>query len=357
MAIQAYQAQQGLLPYLPGLLSGLGPLVVTGSQALYRDWNNRQLVQSAAPKNTTSTVSYRKPVQTNYGFGNSIGGDTNHNATVVNTNNAHTTNVYGRNSSHNARSSSSSYPSNYTQMYRRRRTRGRWPAGGRAKFRGRRTGYGRRRVGLYGRSWGTTKEKKFLDTVLTHTPTNDNLWERAIDSLNNLPQGAGVSDRLGEKVTLTTIGLNFDVYVNGVLSTGDETDPKRVCIALVLDKQSNGTGGTVVAGDIFENTQSASSFLNMENSHRFKVLRRWDVILNSHYLGATTGHEIGYDSAMIKVHKKCKIPIMQSGATATLAAIKSNNISVWMFSSSSGPGGVHKNATMNGRARVRYVDA
>lgn len=229
----------------------------------------------------------------------------------------------------------------------------------------RRTGYGRRRVGLYGRPWGAF-EKKYKDTFVHETPlAGPGFWDVQITSINNLLQGADVSERLGEKFNIKSIDMDFTVYGEQLEITGPNVGflgPIRVSVAMVLDKQSNGTAGTVSASDIWQNVQEPGSKLNMANSHRFSILRRWDVILEPKQVGwaqgGTGAPQVTWSMAVIKKFIKCNIPIMQEGSLATEANIKSNNISIWCHSFRTGSGpGTPPVPNCSFDFRIRYTDA
>lgn len=245
--------------------------------------------------------------------------------------------------------------------------------GGRARFKGRRTGYGRRQVGLYtrgGRSpWGTIVEKKYYDKLTeTQVQPNHGSWTLlgqgaavGFSSINNIAQGTGASERLGQKIVITSIDVDFicSVPIPQVSPVfADNYGPVRVGMVLLLDKQFN--GASPAAADIFTDTTEAHSPIKMENKHRFNVLKRWERVLQpATGYSTTTGQTLVHNATVLQNYKKCKIPITQSSVGADLAGIPSNNVSLWFFFRGFGgtPSGAVPGMNITGHTRIRYIDA
>lgn len=205
--------------------------------------------------------------------------------------------------------------------------------GGRAVVRGRRTGYGRRKVGLYK---GKLVETKFHDIHGTDAPATSNVsqWEYVERSLNSIPQGTTAEERIGQKIVVTAINIDMTVYPPA--GRYGASGPVRWALVLLLDKQYN--GGTVGASDIFEDTADPGSMLSMKNKHRFKILKRWDMVFNPNVIeaaltgGGAPSPVSSFGMQVIRYYKKCRITIYQdgtAGGVSGLANIRSNNISLW----------------------------
>jgi len=117
----------------------------------------------------------------------------------------------------------------------------------------------------------------------------------------------------------------------------------------VLDKQCNGAAGayTGVAG-VFS-TDTPTSHVNLTNTNRYQILRRYIYSLNQ-TAGATTAWN--GTKVNLKMYRKCNIPIeYDSVATdGSLATIRSNNIFVCVDAA------INSATTFIGNFRVRYSD-
>lgn len=199
-------------------------------------------------------------------------------------------------------------------------------AGPRALVRGRkairryRAGYSRI-GGYYGRFFPGSTELKFLDTSLSGTI--DATGEVAPGGGTStgivlIPQGVTESTRVGRKCTIRSIQMK------GTMSLGTTTSSSLYLMTLIWDKQANGAYPAYT--DVFEDG-TITSHLNLANSGRFVVLKRWaGTIRNLTY--NDTGAAYGANSMMLKYYKKCNIPIEFSSTTGAITEIKSNNLFV-----------------------------
>ena len=80
-------------------------------------------------------------------------------------------------------------------------------------------------------------------------------------------------------VTSMSIRLTLSApHVDMGTTTTTTCGPIRVSLALVLDRQCNGASPS--ASDIWAQDLTLSH-LNMANSHRFKIIKKWDTVLNA----------------------------------------------------------------------------
>ncbi len=120
-------------------------------------------------------------------------------------------------------------------------------------------------------------ENKFVD-FQTDSDAFALTWARmedaTFDSVSGIVQGNGESQRIGRKVTLTSIHIKYRVFANAVES---QTAPQPDLVGrlvLVLDTQTN--AAALTATDVMDNGQTDDllSFRNLANTKRFRVL--WD---------------------------------------------------------------------------------
>lgn len=78
--------------------------------------------------------------------------------------------------------------------------------------------------------------------------------------------------RIGRKVTIKTIQVRGNVYLEQALTMASGTTPQITAkVMLIWDAQPNGTIATV--SDIWQVAGTPHSYLNLDNRDRFRVLR------------------------------------------------------------------------------------
>lgn len=203
-----------------------------------------------------------------------------------------------------------------------------------------------RTSGFYGRYNGNGgNEIKFFDTALSFNV--DNTGEvPATGQLTLIPQGVTQSTRVGRKCTITSIQIRASV----VNSPGASTAGATICyIWLVLDTQANGAAAAIT--DVFTTNDPQSALINMANSMRFKIMKRWTFDLNSQS-GVTTAYNPV--ARHIDYYKKCSLPVEYSSTTGAITEIRSNNL--FLLAGAVGPGTSDDTVGVNGACRLRYAD-
>lgn len=147
----------------------------------------------------------------------------------------------------------------------------------------RRSGYAlARRVAL-------NRERKYLDTIVTSLPfDNDNLATSTV-ALNVVPIGDTTNTRIGKKITLKA------VQVKGAISAGEESNVSA-SLLLVYDRNPNQQAALPLPADVVSFTALASGGAGLSNrdwSERFKILRRWNYAVTSGD-SATHAYAAGY---------------------------------------------------------------
>jgi len=197
--------------------------------------------------------------------------------------------------------------------------------------------------GYYGRFAGRNAEKKFFDTSLAFSM--DATGEvPATGQLNLIPQGVGESARIGRKALVKSIQIRGEaIYLPGADTVGCVTG----YIYVVVDTQCNGAAASVT--NVLTSTNLKVALSNVENSQRFKILKRIQFTLHSQ-----AGVSGAYSRAAqpIEFYKKCNIPINFDADTGVISEIRSNNI----FLIAGTDGQVDDTVDFAGTCRLRYTD-
>jgi len=187
-----------------------------------------------------------------------------------------------------------------------------------------------RRVGNYGRFGtqsrnGTGAEKKFFDTAISFN--FDNTMEvPATGQLALIPQGDTESTRDGRKAVVKSI------QIRGALTFAPAAAASAGTITylyLILDTQTNGAAAAIT--DVFTSNVSHSNMLQLNNSGRFRILKKWVHVYNSG-AGVTTAYNIVTKS--LEFFKKCNVPLDWNGTAGAITELRSNNIFLMAGSSS-----------------------
>lgn len=199
--------------------------------------------------------------------------------------------------------------------------------------------------GYYGRYSGAGGEKKFFDTNIGSDVTVTAALLRT--NLAIIAEGNGESNRIGRKVTVKNIHVQGIVALNSATSSNATSD--IVYCMIVLDKQTNGS--LFNATDLLD-TDGFTSFRNLANSHRFKVLKK--IVMDFSAGGGVesgVGHAYSENLTSFSINHKCSIDIEfdNSATTGVITSCRSNNI-YFVTQSGSGLCGI------TARARIRYTD-
>lgn len=146
--------------------------------------------------------------------------------------------------------------------------------------------------------------------------------------LAGLSQGVGETQRVGREVILKSLSLNGVVAFN---PTASSDAVEYFVMYVILDTQCNGGGGggtPCVLGDLFSTLAAGAEQLNMDNSARFRVLRKVQYTFNTQAYQATAGsttlpaEQLRHCQVWIPLN--CKVTY--SEATGIISSIRSNNI-------------------------------
>lgn len=216
----------------------------------------------------------------------------------------------------------------------------------RAASRNRRTG------GVIGRfqpSSGVT-ELKFIDTAYNITPiVAATVFNQ---SPNIIVQGTGPSQRVGLGVTIKSVQLRGTMrYDPGTASRGTDT----CYMYLILDKECNGVIPTAFGSDgVFTSDDLDVSHVNIANSFRFTILKKWIFNFNVQSLNpaGTQGYDLSYP---IEFYQKVDFPIKWQSINSDGALSSQTRNALWLITGSTDqtPLGTF---TMLGNMRLRYND-
>jgi len=180
-----------------------------------------------------------------------------------------------------------------------------------------------RRAGFYGRygrqalMLGNTPELKFFDTALNF---NFDLTGEvpATGQLALIPQGDTESTRDGRLAWIKSIQIRGQALF--APSTGAQA-AEVAYLYLVLDTQANGAAAAIT--DVFTSNVMSTNLLNLNNSGRFRIMKKWIISFNSG-AGVTTAYNNVVQQ--IEFYKKCNIKMDWSSTTGAITEIRSNNI-------------------------------
>ncbi len=241
--------------------------------------------------------------------------------------------------SRNGRSNGHARPSNTMSRSRKNGTR-------------RTGGYGGRFSGSRGAAGRFHQEMKFLDYTADTSVTAEG-WTITNNAIPIIPNGPGENERIGRKAVIRKIQLRYQVYGWDVGSSTVLLEGAVVRVVLYLDTQCNGAAAT--AAQIWQTTTDVSTFINMENSQRFKILYNKTHTLNPAVAGWDGAAKLTtLNRVQGKCFKKCAITIdYDDTGTGLLAEMKSNNIGLMFFKDTGTIGALRFEPTI----RLRYTDA
>jgi len=201
--------------------------------------------------------------------------------------------------------------------------------------------------GRYGRSakaMGIKPELKYFDTGLSFS-FDATAEVPATGQLALIPQGDTESTRDGRIAYIKSIQIRgYANFVPGAAAAQSST----VCyLYLVLDTQCNGAAAAIT--DVFTSNVAGTNLLNLNNSGRFRILKKWVMTFNSP-AGATTA--FANVSKPLEFYKRCNIKVDWSSTTGAITEIRSNN--VFLMAGSDGATSDDTVAFL-GNARLRFM--
>lgn len=187
--------------------------------------------------------------------------------------------------------------------------------------------------------------------------------------LNNITQGSGVSNRIGNNITIISIQARLKLYMryyegaaNSAGAGVQEHKPTTVRIMLVWDKQPNAVATFPAFTDIIETDTytaiDAHSFMNMANRQRFKVIKDWQVCLGSTIYesdgagGIQSACQMGPGVYCVNLYKKCNLRTNYGATTGAISDVNTGSLLLYAFADGGGNG-----IYMLGKTRLRFLDS
>jgi len=189
-------------------------------------------------------------------------------------------------------------------------------------------------------------EVKFFDTVVDFQ-FDATLEVPATGQWALIPQGDTQSTRDGRLARIKSI------HFRGVAS-GSSAAVGQIGLYLwvVLDRQCN--GAAAAATDVMTGVDASVCMLNLNNSKRFKILKK--VLIAPNQVGYSTEASGAGDVLLwpVEFNIPCDILMDWNSTTGAITEITQNNIFILVGSTSGGSGSDDKFA-LDGTARLRFI--
>lgn len=167
----------------------------------------------------------------------------------------------------------------------------------------------------------------------------------ALQTLCNIAEGNGLSERNGRRVTIKSIQIKGTAEKK----VGNPHDNMMLC--LVLDRQCNKANAT------YDSVYEASdyfAFPNVSNQKRFKILKNWYIDINAHSsvelstVSVPDPEAVSFECYLKNLN--IEINYDDSLSTGVVSTITSNNLFLMGVSSNSSTSEIKLNC------RLRYTD-
>ncbi len=205
-----------------------------------------------------------------------------------------------------------------------------------------------RTTGRYGRYNGTPgREVKFIDKVINSFSTSitgTNLFAAGEDTLIDIAQDTGQSQRIGRKIIITKILLRYRILQIQATNPANTSDVVRTI--LYIDRQANGTPATI---GILLTSSNIDKFRDLDHPNRFKVLMDSTTIHNSTAGGGDgTTEDYAENTKYYTKFFNVRIPVFYNGATGAVTEIGENNLCLSVIS-------FKAKTSWSGTVRIRYI--
>lgn len=194
---------------------------------------------------------------------------------------------------------------------------------------------------------GTEPELKFFDTVLSIPIdfTGECSSTAATGGVALIPQGDTSNTRDGRNAIIKSVQIKGTLdFVPGAAAA---PMAGNTWIYMVVDTQANGAYPAIT--DLFTSANMWENQLNLNNSQRFQVLKKW-VHNWSVKAGATTAY--APESQALNWYKKVNIPMVWSSTAGAITEVRTNNI---FFAYGSSGSTIDDIVTFSGSCRLRFV--
>lgn len=200
------------------------------------------------------------------------------------------------------------------------------------------------RYGVNARQQGLKPELKFFDTTLSFNfdATAECSSDASTGGIALIPQGDTESTRDGRLAVIKSVQIRGRTF----FAPAAAADATTVCyMYLILDTQANGAYPAIT--DVFTSNSPTAAMLNLNNSGRFRILKKW-VMTHTAQAGVTTA----YNNTIkpFEFYKRCNIPMDWSSTTGAITEIRSNNLLLAFGAANS-----DDLVSFSGTARLRFL--
>lgn len=194
----------------------------------------------------------------------------------------------------------------------------------------------------YMRSISAPKESGYVDLGITTYEISSNA-ATAIFLLNTVAQGAGIQQRVGKKIQMTSL------QHRGQIANLASAILNDVSLMIVYDKRP--TGALPAVTDILK-SQHSQAMNNDDNvPSRFMILKRWNQTL----IGNTTAAVSGMEAMNSDFYMPCRLPVVYKAlASGAIGDIEEGALYLMLVGSNVNGSNIH--AALAGSFRLRFVD-
>lgn len=205
----------------------------------------------------------------------------------------------------------------------------------------------RRRYSKYNARFagGVPKELKRFDTALNFS-FDDTGEVPSTGQLCLIPQGDDATERIGRNVLVKSIHIRGNMEL---IASSAASRSTSVYLYVVLDTQCNGAAASI--SDVLTSADMESAMINLDNSNRFKILKKFRFALNPQAGWGTNTNSVQRN---IEWYAKCHIPLKFDASAGAITDLTSNNI--FLLAGSDGDSNDDTVAFL-GTCRLRYYDA
>lgn len=197
-------------------------------------------------------------------------------------------------------------------------------------------------------------EGKWID-IFVNSFSLGTVGQLALDSAVKMNQGTDASTRIGRKITGKTFQIKGEVKNNSGPSSTTFADSVNVWV--VLDRDPT-PGVAVNWSDVFVGLNPGMAFVNLNETHRFRILKQIEVIMKPMPYVDHSGLPPGTEASLATRDYEDfewfgdlkSLQIGYGGNAGTVADLTSNNILVFASASNCA------NYFMTFQTRVRYTD-
>jgi len=175
--------------------------------------------------------------------------------------------------------------------------------------------------GAYGRYGYSAKRAGYQPELKSHSSNISGAFDATGEVIKNsvvlIAQGDSSVERDGRKATIKSMTVRGTFHYVPAATSGTAA----AYLYIVLDTQANGAAPAFT--DVFDSTSADRCMLNLDNSARFKILKKVCVPFV-----APSGVAAAKVNMIVPVefHLKLNIPIEWSSTTGAITELKSNNI-------------------------------